>query len=51
LHRRAEQALKALLSEPIYRKSVGEIRDKILQEDGVAALCTAVEQILRDSSV
>ena len=44
--RRAEHALKALLSTPIYGKRVLEIQAQILQEDGVATLCTAVEQIL-----
>jgi UDP:flavonoid glycosyltransferase YjiC (YdhE family) len=49
--RRAEQALQALLSEPIYRKSVQEIQAQILLEDGIAPLCTAVEQVLRNFSV
>ena len=45
--RRAEHALKALLSTPEYGKRTREIQAQILQEDGVATLCTAVEQILR----
>src|SRR5260221_1366360 len=44
--RRAEHALKALLSTPDYRKRAREIQAQILQEDGVATFCTAVEQIL-----
>ncbi len=44
--RRAEHALTALLFTPTYRKHVREIQAQILQEDGVATLCTAVEQIL-----
>jgi rhamnosyltransferase subunit B len=44
--RRAEHALKALLSTPIYGKRAREIQAQILQEDGVATLCTAVEQVL-----
>ena len=46
--RRAEQALKALLFTPTYIEHVREIQARILQEDGVATLCTAVEQVLRD---
>jgi UDP:flavonoid glycosyltransferase YjiC (YdhE family) len=49
--RRAEQALKALLLTPTYREHVREIQAQILQEDGVATLCTAVEQVLRDGTV
>ena len=45
--RRAEHALKALLSTPDYGKRAREIQAQILQEDGVATFCTAVEQILR----
>lgn len=44
--RRAEHALKALLTTPDYGKRVREIQAQILQEDGVATLCSAVEQIL-----
>src|SRR6266566_3258145 len=44
--RRAEHALKALLSTPDHGKRAREIQAQILQEDGVATLCTAVEQIL-----
>lgn len=46
--RRAEQALKALLSTSTYGKRVRDIQAQILQEDGVANLCTAVEGVLRD---
>lgn len=49
--RRAEQALKALLSTPTYGKCVREIQAQILQEDGIATCCTAVEQVLRNSPV
>ena len=44
--RRAEHALKALLTTPDYGKRVREIQAQILQEDGVATLCSAVQQIL-----
>jgi rhamnosyltransferase subunit B len=44
--RRAEQALKALLSTPTYRKRVQAIQAQILQEDGTATFCTAIEQVL-----
>ncbi len=44
--RRAKHALQALLSTPIYRKRAREIQAQIMQEDGVATLCTEVEQIL-----
>jgi rhamnosyltransferase subunit B len=44
--RRAEHALKALLTTPDYGKRVREIQAQILQEDGVATLRSAVEQIL-----
>ena len=46
--RRAEQALKALLFTPTYVEHVREIQARVLQEDGVATLCAAVEQVLRD---
>jgi rhamnosyltransferase subunit B len=46
--RRAEQALKALLSTPIYKRRACEIQAQIMQEDGVATVCTAVEQVLYD---
>jgi len=48
--RRAEQALKALLFTPTYRERVREIQDQVLQEDGAATLCTAVEQVLCDGT-
>lgn len=44
--RRAEHAVKALLSTQEYGESARAIQAQILQEDGVATLCTAVEQIL-----
>ncbi|TMD78157.1 MAG: glycosyltransferase family 1 protein [Chloroflexi bacterium] len=44
--KRAEHALKAHLSTPDYGKRTREMQAQILQEDGVATLCTAVEQIL-----
>ncbi len=46
--RRAEQALKALLFTPTYKEHVCKIQAHIMQVDGVATLCTAVEQVLRD---
>jgi rhamnosyltransferase subunit B len=48
--KRAVQALRALLTMPTYRKSLQEIRAQILQEDGAATLCTAIEQIIRNFS-
>jgi rhamnosyltransferase subunit B len=48
--RRAEQALHALLSTSIYGKHVREIQAQILQKDGVAALCAAVQQVLHDKT-
>ena len=44
--KRAEQALRALISTPMYGQRMREIQAQILQEDGVATLCTLVEQIL-----
>jgi len=46
--RRAEQALKALLFTPTYQEHARKIQTQIMQEDGVATVCTAVERILRD---
>jgi rhamnosyltransferase subunit B len=46
--RRAEQALKALLCTPTYQEQSRKIQAQVMQEDGVAALCAAVEQVLRD---
>jgi len=46
--RRAEKALKALLYTPAYQEQARKIQAQVMQEDGVAALCTAVERILRD---
>jgi rhamnosyltransferase subunit B len=46
--RRAEKALKALLSTPIYQEHARKIQAQIMQEDGVATICTAVERILHD---
>jgi len=48
--RRAEQALRALLFTPTYQEQARKIQARIMQEDGVAALCDAVEQILRDKT-
>lgn len=48
--RRAEQALKALLSRPIFTQNAREIQNQVLQEDGAATLCTMAEQVLNDSS-
>jgi UDP:flavonoid glycosyltransferase YjiC (YdhE family) len=45
---RAEKALKALLSTPIYQESAREIQAQVVQEDGVAVLCSAVEKVLCD---
>jgi len=45
--KRAERALNMLLSMPTYKERMREIRAQILQEDGVATFCTAVEQGLR----
>ena len=47
--RRAEQALKALLNTPTYKEQARKIQDQIMQEDGVATLCTAIERVLRDA--
>ncbi len=44
--RRAEHALRALISTPVYGQRVREIQAQIAQEDGVAALCRAIEQVL-----
>src|SRR5437660_1137269 len=41
---RAEQALKTLLFTPTYREHIRQIQSQILHEDGVATLCSAVEQ-------
>ena len=46
--RRAEKALKGLLSTPTSQEHVRKIQAQIMQEDGVALLCTAVERVLRD---
>ena len=46
--RRAEQALKALLCTPTYQEHARKLQAQVVQENGVAALCTAVEQILYD---
>jgi UDP:flavonoid glycosyltransferase YjiC (YdhE family) len=49
--RRAGQALKTLLSTPIYVQNAREMQNCIRQEDGVATLCSAVEQVLHDRPV
>lgn len=41
--RRATQALRALLTGPRYRQTTQRIAAQIAQEDGVAALCDAIE--------
>jgi rhamnosyltransferase subunit B len=46
--RRTEKALKALLSTPTYQEHTRKIQAQIMQEDGVATICTAVERILHD---
>ena len=46
--RRAEKALKALLCTPTYQEHARKIQAKVMQEDGVAILCTVVERVLRD---
>lgn len=43
---RAEHALKALLDTPTYREQTRKIQTQIGQEDGVAAVCAAVEQLV-----
>jgi rhamnosyltransferase subunit B len=48
--RRAEQALKALLFTPTYQEQTRKIQARVMQEDGVAALCAAVEQVLHDKT-
>lgn len=48
--RRAEKALKALLYTPTYQEQVRKIQARVMQEDGVAALCAAVEQVLHDKT-
>ena len=46
----AEQALRALLTSPTYRKSLQEIQAQILQEDGATTLCIAIEQVIDNFS-
>ena len=46
--RRAEKALKGLLSTPTSQEHVRKIQAQIMQEDEVALLCTAVERVFRD---
>jgi rhamnosyltransferase subunit B len=46
--RRVEQALKALLCIPTYQEQARKIQAQVMHEDGVAALCAAVERVLRD---
>jgi rhamnosyltransferase subunit B len=45
---RARRALQALLSTPIYQERAREIQAQVMQEDGVAVLCTEIEKVLRD---
>jgi rhamnosyltransferase subunit B len=44
--RRGEKALKALLCTPTYQEQARTIQARVMQEDGVAAICAAVEQVL-----
>jgi rhamnosyltransferase subunit B len=44
--RRAVQALKTLLSSAIYREQTRKLQAQILQENGTAALCATIEQLL-----
>lgn len=44
--RRVEQALRALLTTPLYREQTKRLQTEIAQEDGVAAVCKAIEQVL-----
>jgi UDP:flavonoid glycosyltransferase YjiC (YdhE family) len=46
--RRARQALNALLYTPTYQEQARKVQARIMQEDGVATLRVAIEQILRD---
>ena len=46
--KRAEQALKTLLFTPTYQEHVRDIQAQILRENGVATLCSAVEQVLHN---
>jgi len=48
--RRAGQALRALLYTPTYQEQARKMQAQLMQEDGVAALCAAVEQVLRDKT-
>ncbi len=48
--RRAEQALRALLFTPTYQEQARKIQAQLMQEDGVATLCAAVEQVLRNKT-
>ena len=43
---RAGQALRALLETPIYREQARKMQAQIVREDGVVALCEAVERVL-----
>ncbi len=43
---RAGKALRALLEKPTYRERARKMQAQIAQEDGVAALCEAVERVL-----
>ena len=46
--RRAEQALQTLFSLPMYQEQARKVQAQMLQENGVAALGAAVEQVLHD---
>ena len=45
--RRAAARLEALLREPEYRVAAGHVGEGLLREDGVAALCAALEAALQ----
>jgi UDP:flavonoid glycosyltransferase YjiC (YdhE family) len=45
---RAANALRRILSDPVYSTRAGEVRRQIQQEDGVARACDAIEILLRD---
>lgn len=44
--RRAEKYLKALLCPPTYQEHARTLQARAMQEDGVAAISAAVEQVL-----
>jgi rhamnosyltransferase subunit B len=46
--RRAERILKALLRTPTYQEQARKVQAQVMQENGVTALCVAVERVLHD---